>query len=266
MDFSQQVIKNWQIGGACGSSQSGSSGCNSSSGGCPSDVCPDFIIKRHDTRPPFKVAIEDCDGSVDLTGLVIEASMWAKSKLKKAITVSDTYFEVGDNNGFEQMMVGDIIIMDRVRLPEHMLITGFDEIDQIVEVQRGYNGTQISPWKKGNAMQIVKMMNAPAESEMILIDSVGEDGTIKKDTLTTSLLIYNWQPTDVCLPGCYYLEFKVIKMLDATSTEVAATTNSTPITPADYGCTTGLGVDWMRRYPVNSDGYLIQVVNSITAE
>ena len=64
-------------------------GCSKNVQGCPQTdgcipgVCPDFMIKRHDTKPSFKILMEDCDGPMDLTGLVLEASMWAKAKLKK---------------------------------------------------------------------------------------------------------------------------------------------------------------------------------------
>ena len=33
--------------------------------GCPSDRCPDFIIKRQDTKPVFKTLVEDCNGALD---------------------------------------------------------------------------------------------------------------------------------------------------------------------------------------------------------
>ncbi len=235
-------------------------------------VCPDFAIKRHDTKPPFKVLIEDCDGPVDLTDLVVEANMWAKAKLKKAITAADTYFQLADEIGFDQIMIGDIIIMDRVRMPEHMLVTAFDEINKFVQVQRGYNNTTASPWKKGNAMRIMKIMNGAAESQMILEDKTNVDGTIDKNILTESFLIYEWKSADVCLPGCYYLEFKVLKMLaPPESASLSATGTVIPsfiegLTPEDYGCITGLGVEWSRRYPVNGEGYLIQIQDSPTVE
>ena len=60
--------------------------------GCPSDRCPDFLIRRHDTKPALKVSVADCDGPLDLSGLILEVNMWAKGKLKKSITEDDTYF------------------------------------------------------------------------------------------------------------------------------------------------------------------------------
>ena len=195
-------------------------GCSSQSScpdkfGCPTDgTCPDFSIRRHDTKPPLKISVEDCDGPFDLQGLVIEANMWAKARLKTAITDEDDCFRLADDIGFEQVMQGDIIVMDRVRMPEHMLVTGFDETNKLIRVQRGHRSTTPSAWKKGSAMRIFRVMNAPAEAELVYQDIQNVDGTTDEDVLTESLLVYEWQPEDVCLPGCYWFEFKVLKMID----------------------------------------------------
>src|SRR3989304_8239893 len=151
--------------------------------GCPEGVTPDFFIKRHDTHPPFKVSVKDCDGPLDLSGLILEANMWAKARLKAAITTSDTYFRLADDIGFEQAMIGDIIIMDRVRLPEHMLVTGFDETNKLIQVQRGYNGTNPSAWKKGNALRIFRILNGTAVTETVIDDIEQLDGTTLKDQI-----------------------------------------------------------------------------------
>lgn len=182
--------------------------------GCSPDQCPDFVIKRHDTKPSFRVQVEDCDGPLVVQGLVAEVNMWAKARLKAAITEDSEYFQLADNIGFEQVMQGDIIVMDRVRLPEHMLVTGFDEINKLIRVERGYRGTVISPWKKGNALRIFRVMDAPAKVESVYQDVENVDGTIDRDVLTEAYLVYDWSPEDVCLPGCYWLEFKLIKMID----------------------------------------------------
>lgn len=182
--------------------------------GCPSDQAPDFTIRRHDTKPSFKVMVEDCNGPINLEGLVAETNMWAKGKLRDTITESDTYFRLADNIGFEQIMVGDIILMDRVRLPEKMLVTAFDETNKLVQVERGYRGTTVSPWKKGSKLRIFRTLNAPVTTEMVFEDIQKEDGTIEYDVLTEAYLVYDWQPEDTCLPGCYWMEFKLIKMKD----------------------------------------------------
>jgi len=158
--------------------------------------------------------VEDCEGPLDVQGLVVEANMWALAKLKCKITETDTYFPLADNVGFEQIMVGDIIVMDRVRLPERMLVLGFDEGNSLVRVQRGYHGTTASSWKKGTKMRIFRMLNAPAEAELVFEDQQQVDGTVTKDVLVSANLVYEWQPEDTCLPGCYWFEFKLIKMID----------------------------------------------------
>lgn len=255
-------------------------GCTSTPQGCPdqygciSGVCPDFVIRRHDTRPPFKVKIDDCDGPLDLTGLILEASMWAKGKLKASITISDTYFGLADNIGFNQIMVGDIIIMDRPRLPEYMLVTGFDENNRFVQVQRGYHGTNPQTWKKGTPLRIIKFMGATAETNMIYQDVLEIDGTTTSNVLTDSFFVYNWGPNDTCLPGCYYLEFKLIKMIDNAESlfEAAGTPSVIPsftnpsLIPSNFGCGLGVGVEWIRRFPVDSEGFVIQITNSPTSE
>lgn len=182
--------------------------------GCPSGVCPDFTIRRHDTKPPLKISVEDCDGAFDFQGMVIEVNMWALAKLADTIDESNTYFRLADNIGFEQVMVGDIIVLDRARLPERMLVIGFDEANSLVRVQRGYHGTNPSAWKKGQLIRIFRVLNAPAESEMVYQDVTGVDGVTEEDVLAESYLVYEWQPEDTCLPGCYWLEFKVLKMID----------------------------------------------------
>jgi hypothetical protein len=254
-------------------------GCGTTSTSCPdklgcvAGVCPDFVIRRHDTKPPFKVSIEDCDGPFDLTDLVAEVSMWAKAKLKAAITSDAEYFALADDIGFEQVMVGDIIIMDRARRPEHMLVIAFDETNGLIQVQRAYHGTAAQAWKKGTPLRIMKVMGASAETEMILQDIIQIDGTTLEDQLTDSLLVYEWGETDTCLPGCYYVEFKLLKMaetesqsLSAQSEDIIPSFTDPNLTPADFGCGLGTGVEWVRRFPVEGEGFLIRIENSPTAE
>jgi hypothetical protein len=121
---------------------------------------------------------------------------------------------LADNIGFNQIMIGDIIQMDRVRQPEYMLVTGFDEENHYVRVDRGYRGTTPGNWKKGNKMRIFRILNGTAETELVFEDITEPDGTTQKDVLTEAYLVYNWKAEDTCLPGCYWLEFKVLKMKD----------------------------------------------------
>jgi hypothetical protein len=196
------------------SSGSCSSGCGCPDKlGCPPGVCPDFVIRRHDTKPPFRIAVEECGETLPVEGLVLEMSMWAKAKLKKSITPSDTAIAFADAIGFEQAMAGDIIFMERVRGPEHMLVLGFDEDALTVNVQRGYNGTGAGTWKKGTPLRIMRIMNSPAETEQVFEDIQQIDGDIEKGVLTGSFFVYEWKSEDTCMPGCFYAEFKLIKML-----------------------------------------------------
>lgn len=244
--------------------------------GCPPGVCPDFVIRRHDTRPFFKVKIEDCDGPLDLTDLVLEATMWAKAKLKKAITTEDEYFGLADGIGFNQVMVGDVIVMDRTRLPEKMLVKAFDETNQLIQVQRAYHGTTAQNWKKGSSLKIMKFQGNEATTEMYYEDVIQLDGEVAENQLADSFLIYEWQPNDTCLPGCYYLEFKLLKM-SATSEEdtdfrfnladdITPSFTDPDLVPSDFGCGLGSGVEWVRRFPVSDEGFLIKVFDSPTSE
>lgn len=241
--------------------------------GCLPGVCPDFVIRRNDNKPSFRVKMEDCDGPMDLTDLILEATMWANAKLKKNVAIDDTYFAFADNIGFNQVMVGDIIIMDQIRSPEYMLVTAFDEVNKLVQVQRGYHGTQPQNWKRGTSLKIIKFMGVTAQTEMIYQDILEIDGTTTSNVLTDSFFVYEWGPTDTCLPGCYYLEFKLLKMQDVapmfalseTPSVIPSFTDSN-MTPTEFGCGLGAGVEWVRRFPVDSEGFLIQITNSITSE
>lgn len=188
--------------------------------GCPPGICPDFVIRRHDTKPPFKLQVEDCDGPMDLTGLVVEASMWAKSKLKTTIAAEDTFISLANNIGFNQIAIGDIIVMDRVRSTEKMLVTSFDEVNYLINVQRGYSDTTAQDWKKGTSLKIMKFIDNDASAEMLYQDVLEIDGTTTSDVLINSFLIYDWLANDTCFPGCYYLEFKLIKMEDVQSQSI----------------------------------------------
>lgn len=239
--------------------------------GCPLNRCPDFIIRRHDNKPAFKLHVEDCDGPFDLTDLVLEASMWAKAKFKKSVTNDDEYFGFADDIGFEQVMVGDILIVDQVRLPEKMLVLGFDETNKFIRVQRGYHGTTPKAWKKGTSLKIIKFMGATAQTEMVYQDIIQMDGTVATNQLTDSFLIYEWGPTDTCLPGCYWLEFKLMKMSEEvailSTSDVIPSFTDPDLTPADFGCGLGSGVEWVRRFPVDSnDGFLIKIYDSFSSE
>ena len=243
--------------------------------GCSSDVCPDFTIKRHDTKPFFELNVADCDGPLDLTDTVVEVSMWAKAKLKAEILASDTYFALADNIGFQQIAVGDIIVVEQIRSPEQMLVTGFDEANKLIQVQRGYGSTTAITYKKGTKLKIFRVLNSVGTTEMTLRDILKTDGTTDTDVIVASKLIYEWAAQDTCLPGCFYLEVKLLKMVSSGSgfgivSAFALSPSFIPSfttpDPTDMGCTLPDSVEWVRRFPVDSEGYLVQIVNSPTSE
>lgn len=222
--------------------------------GCIPGICPDFTIKRGDTQPPFRVIIEDENGPMDLTGLVIEANMWANAKLKSNITALDTSLALADNVGFCQILPNDIILMNNVRSPEQMRITGFDEANSLVFVERGFNGTTPQAWKKGSVMRIFRIMNGSAMSEMVYDNTTNVDGTVNCNVLEESVLIYEWGVNDTCIGGCFHFEFKVLKM-------------SGPIVVPSVTqlCFLGIGVEWTRRFPA-CDDLLIKICDTPTTE
>ncbi len=237
--------------------------------GCIPGVCPDFVIRRHDTRPSFKVNVEDCDGPMDFSNLVVEFSLWARARLRLDTTSEGAFVSFADGIGFYQVMVNDILIFDRPRSPEHMKVIGFDEDNHLIFVQRGVNGTTISNWKKGTPIKIMKAFSNPALSELVLQDVENRDGTKDRDQLTDSFLVYDWKPSDTCLPGCYWGEFKVLSLSNVETEpddDADDVTMTMTLSPSDYGCKLGEGVEWARRFPVTGEGYLIKVEDSPSAE
>ena len=227
--------------------------------GLPLD-CADFTIKRHDTRPVFKVDITDCDNPVDLTDLVIEASMWANAKLKTSITTLSTALYFADNIGFEQINLDTIIQVGDGRLFERMLIDSIDEENKIVNVFRGQMSTGIYNWKKGSKVKLIRFLNNNAIGELQYENIDQLDGTVLQNQLVRSTLVYEWKSGDTCMSGKYYLEFK---LLSISNTPIEQTVYPSQI---DYHCNNGEYVEWVRRYPNNREGFLIEVFDSPTAE
>lgn len=252
-----------------------SNGCKpqcSSLDGCPTNICPDFVLKRYDTKPAFKISMEDCDGVMDLSDetLIAEVNIWGKAKLKKAINDSIDYISFADNIGFNQVMVGDVILMDRVRLPEQMLVLGFDESNKLIQVQRGYRGTAPTSWEKGTPLKFFRTQNGTAEIETVLGDILQEDGTTLENQIQETYLVYNWDVKDSCTPGCFWLEFKLLKMsnIEVQSLETISNITFTPSTMdvVDFGCYIGDNVEWVRRFPSNQEGFLIKINDTPTQE
>lgn len=227
---------NAEIGVGCGSS-----GDCGGSGGCPKT--PDFCIKRHDTRPSFKVSVSDCDGVLDLTdeNLALEASMWFQAKLKTAVNQSATAISFADNIGFDQVLVGDIIVTDKVRNPEKMIVLSIDEVAKTITVQRGQNGSIPQPIQRGSTLKVFRFIDFPSEIESVFGDVTNLDGTTVNELLDT-FLVFNWEDDHTSLPGCYQMEFKLVRISPSTAE-----------------------VEWTKRFPLSSDGFFINVVDSATS-
>lgn len=236
------------------------------------NICPDFTIKRQDTRPAFEFIVKDCNGPLDLTNAVLEVSMWASAKFKKAVAETDTYFALADNIGFNQALVGDIIVARSVyRNPEQMLVTGFDESNKYIRVQRGYAGTTPLAYVKGSKIKIFRFINSIGVTESTLADVLQVDGSTTEDVLTKSSLIYEWDAQDTCLPGCYYLELKLLKMIDTESVNfmnLVDTVTPSFVTYSDVnlGCSLGEGVEWVRRFPMDKEGFIVYIVDTPNLE
>ena len=217
-----------KVGVPCGTSNS----CPDSSG-CPGDRCPDFTIKRRDTYPAFKVAVSDCDGPLDLTdeNLSVSVSIWGNTKLKLEIDDAETEIAFADNIGFNQLIVGDVIIMDRVRDAEKMLVESFDEVAFTITVERGYDGTVASGWDKGAKLKFFRAIDVDATLETVVEDVEQLDGSVLTDQVMESYLVYEWSEEDTSAPGCFWLQFK--------------------LTNSDEG--------WVRRFPESSEGFLIKI-------
>ena len=224
--------------------------------------CANFTIKRHDTRPLFKVDVTDCDKPIDLSGKVIEASMWLNTKIKSALTTLSSSISFADDIGFEQINESTIIQIGDNRKFERMLVDYIDEENKVVHVFRGQLNTQIYSWKKGSCVKLLRFLNSSAQAELEYQDITNLDGTIEEDVLVRSTLIYEWQPEDTCFYGKYYLEFKVLEVVLESSTDLGSVASNIP----DYHCNLGAGVLWARRFPLDKPGFVIEVFDSPTAE
>ena len=227
-------------------------------------VCPDFTTKQHSTYPPLKIQVFDCgDSPYDMKDLVVEASMWSVAKLKADITTTTDLLQFADNIGYNTVGTTSILHLSTGRDFERMTITGFDDVNKIIQVERGACSTLVRPWKKGTPIKILRFLSRAAYAELIYENQEQIGGTIQENVLTKSFLLYDWQPEDVCFAGRYFFEFKVLKMnlLTNLTNEGVISVNE-----LDYHCGLGFGVEWARRFPVEKDGFVIEVLPSPTAE
>ena len=227
-----------ELGIGCSSQ---STGCTDKSG-CPTDRSADFCIKRNDTTPPFKIAVEDCDGVVDLTGnFILEVNIWIKTKLKNAITDTDTEIYFADSIGFNQVVENNVILMDRARNPEKMLITEFDEENYKITVTRGFDGTEAQSWPKGSSLRVFRVIDAQGTIESILEDITQEDGKVLEDQLTNTFLTFDWLENTTSLSGCFWLEFKLSELSQDLQETIS-----------------------VRRFPSEGEAFLIRIIDSPT--
>jgi hypothetical protein len=226
--------------------------------------CPDYTTKQHSTYPPLKIQVFDCnDAPYDLKDLVVEASMWSVAKLKADINSTADLLQFADSIGYNTVGTTSILHLSTGRDFERMTIVGFDDVNKVIQVQRGACSTVARPWKKGTPIKILRFINRAAYAELVYADEEQADGTIIKDKLTKSYLLYDWLPEDVCFSGKYFFEFKVLKinLLTNLSSEGVVSVND-----LNYHCDLGFGVEWARRFPVERDGFVIEVLPSPTAE
>lgn len=224
-------MQNFELGVGCSNSGSNCSGSNCSS-------VPDFCIKRGDSKPSFKVSIEDCDGVVDLTdqNLILEANMWFDAKLKSSISSSSTSITFADNIGFDQVQIGDVILTGRSRNPEKMLVTAIDESLKTVTVERSYDLTTADSWPKGTILKVFRFIDHPAEIQSVFEEIENIDGSTTEE-LSDTFMVFNWTSEHTAIPGCYFLEFKLIMMEDSS-------------------------ISWTKKTPLSKEGFSINIVNS----
>jgi hypothetical protein len=239
--------------------------------GCNTTIAemPIYVAKQHSTYPPFKVDVTDCNGEpYDLKDLVVEAAMWTNARLKTAITITDDLIRFADNVGYNSVGTSSILHVSNGRDFERMTIVGFDDVNKVIQVNRGACDTTIRPWTKGTTVKILRFFNSPASSELTYHNRENVDGTVTQNVLQRSTLIYEWKPEDVCFIGKYYFEFKVLKMaiLNNLNAFDISTISITPISEINYHCELGLGVEWARRFPNDKEGFVIEVTSSPTAE
>jgi hypothetical protein len=187
--------------------------------------------------------MSDCDGPIDLTeeGIVLEASMWFDAKLKASLDSSATELKFADDIGFDSVRVGDVIMTARSRSPEKMLVTAIDEASRTVDVERGHAGTNAQDWDKGTGLKVFRFSDEPAVVESVLENVDSLDGSVSEE-LADTLLVFNWTGDQTSMPGCYWFEFKILKVSEETDE-----------------------VEWVKRVPLSSEGFVVNIIDSPTS-
>jgi len=177
----------------------------------------DFVIKRNSTQPSVRLKIYDCDMSpIDLTGKEITVNMWSNAKLKKNISESDMEISFADNTGLNTVVPDDVLLFKSPS--DHELVQVSEIVDNTIVVTRGYFDTTPNIWKKGTNIKIIKIANSSATYDLVREDVMKINGTVEKNVLVESYLVYNWFVDDTRVPGQYYFEFKVVERNESDET------------------------------------------------
>lgn len=206
---------------------------------CP-DNPPIICIKRYDTHPPLRVAIEECEENIDFSdeSLILTYNMWSHSKLKSNITNTEEYIALADNINYYQNNIGDKILISNPRNVEVMNILEFNEENKSIKVERAQEGTTAQSWKKGEEIKIFRKIDGNATIEVIKEDILQTDGTILENQVIENIFVANWDEIATEIPGCYWLEFKLSKIDENNN------------------------IEWTRRFPSNKEGFFIRIVES----
>ena len=125
--------------------------------------CPDYTTKQHSTYPPLKIQVFDCDDApYNLKDLVVEASMWSTAKLKFDINSTTDLLQFADSIGYNTVGTTSILHLSTGRDFERMTIVGFDDVNKVIQVQRGACSTLTRPLKKGTPIKILRFINRAA--------------------------------------------------------------------------------------------------------
>ena len=91
------------------------------------------------------------------------------------------------------------------------MIKYIDEVSKTIEIERAQNSTISQDWPKGTSLKVFRLLNQPSQIESVFDDVTDFEGTTTNQLVET-FLVFNWDPIDTSLPGCYWFEFKLMKM------------------------------------------------------
>lgn len=206
---------------------------------CP-ETTPAICIKRYDTHPSLRIAIEECEENIDFSdeSLVLTYNMWSNSKLKNSIEPTDDYISLADNINYNQCGVSDKILIYNSRNVEIVNILEFNEENKSIKIERAQDGTSAQNWKKGDSIKIFRKVDGEATIEVVTEDVLQTDGTTLENQIVENIFVANWDETATSISGCYWLEFKLSKINESNN------------------------VEWTRRFPANQEGFFIRIVES----